>query len=130
MARPMTGSVTKHVGKDGRIYRSLRFTAYGKRRRVPLGAVSAEDAETALRHTLADVERGTWTPPAAIEAPPEPTAAPTFHEFAEEWWTLTKDRLSPNTQADYWWRLTVHLIPYFGEMPLGAIDFEQIERYI
>jgi integrase len=130
MPRPTTGSVTKHIGKDGRVYRSLRFTAYGKRRRVPLGAVSAEDADTALRHTLADVERGTWTPPAAIEAPPEPTAAPTFHEFAEEWWTLIKGQLAENTQADYRWRLEVHLIPYFGETGLDAIDFEKIERYI
>jgi len=36
MARPTTGSVTEHVGKDGRTYRYLRFVAYGKRRNVRL----------------------------------------------------------------------------------------------
>jgi hypothetical protein len=69
-----------------------------------------------------------WKLPAAIEAPPEPTTAPTFHEFAEEWWTLTKDQLAASTQADYWWRLTVHLIPAFGETPLDRIDFKSIAR--
>jgi hypothetical protein len=33
MARPTTGSVIEHKGRDGRTYRSLRFVACGKRRR-------------------------------------------------------------------------------------------------
>jgi len=59
MARKATGAVVEHTCKDGRTYRSLRFTAYGKRRYVSLGSVSAGDAERELRHVLADVERGT-----------------------------------------------------------------------
>jgi hypothetical protein len=90
MARPTTGSITEHVGKDGRTYRSLRFTAYGKRRRVPLGLVSAAEAEAALRHVIADVERGVWRPQ-VVEAPTEAAPVPTFGEFGMEWWTLTKD---------------------------------------
>ena len=129
MARPTKGSVTEHVGRDGLTYRSLRFTAYGKRRRVPLGPVSEADAESALRHALADVERGTWKPQ-AIEAPAEPTAVPAFHEFAEEWWTLAEGQLAKKTQADYRWRLQVHLIPYFGGMALDQIKFATIEGYI
>jgi integrase len=130
MARPTTGSVTTHKGKDGRTYRYLRFVAYGKRQNVRLGPVSEAEAQTALRHTLADVERGNWTPPKAIEPPAEPVAVQTFHAFAEEWWTLRKGQLSANTQADYWWRLTVHLLPYFGPMALDAITFDTVERYI
>ncbi len=130
MARPTKGSVTEHEGRDGLTYRSLRFTAYSKRRRVPLGPVSEADAEVALRHALADVERGVWKPPAAIEPPPDAEPVPTFHEFAEEWWTLNIGRLAAKTQADYGWRLQVHLIPYFGAMTLGAIHFGAIERYI
>ena len=75
MPRPTTGSVTEHVGKDGRTYRSLRFSAYGKRRREPLGPASAEEAATALRHMLADVERGIWSPQ-SVQPSPEPTAVP------------------------------------------------------
>jgi integrase len=129
MARPTTGSVTKHVGKDGLIYRSLRFTAYGKRRRVPLGPVSEADAEKALRHTLADVERGTWRPPAAVETPTE-VEIPTFHVFAEEWWVRNEGRYAAKTRTDYRWRLEVHLLPYFAELRLDAITFDTVERYI
>jgi hypothetical protein len=62
MARPATGKVIEHKGNDGRTYRSLRFTAYGKRRYVSLGKVTIGEAERELRHVLADVERGAWTP--------------------------------------------------------------------
>jgi integrase len=130
MARRTTGSVIEHAGRDGRVYRSLRFTAYGKRRRVPLGAVSSSEAESALRHALADVERGVWMPAPTVEPPNEPPACKTFGEFGMEWWTLTKDQLAASTQADYWWRLTVHLSPHFGDTPLDEITFDAVERYI
>ena len=129
MARPTRGSVTTHQGRDGLTYRSLRFTAYGKRRRVPLGPVSEADAESALRHALADVERGVWKPPAAIEAPAEPASVPTFHEFAEEWWVRNEKRFAAKTRTDYRWRLD-HLLPHFAALHLDAITFDTVERYI
>ena len=128
MPRPMRGSVLEHTGRDGRTYRSLRFQAGGERHRIPLGPMGAAEAERELARVIREVELGTWAPPVAVEAP---SVAPTFREFASEWWTLTKDQLAPNTRADYGpWRLQVHLLPWFGEMPLDAIDFEQVERYI
>jgi integrase len=130
MARKATGKVIEHQGRDGRTYRALRFTAYGKRRYVSLGAVSAGEAERALRHTIADVERGTWQPPAAIEAPPEPESIPTFHQYAEEWWLRNERRLAQKTREDYRWRLESHLLPYFKDHPLDAITFDLVERYI
>jgi hypothetical protein len=130
MARPTTGSVTEHVGRDGRTYRSLRFTVNGKRRRVPLGPVSVAQAERKLWQAIADVERGIDPSGVVEDTPQEAEPAPSFHEFAEEWWTLTKAQLAASTQADYWWRLTVHLVPYFGEKRLDAITFATIERYI
>lgn len=80
-------------------------------------------------HAIADVERGTWRPPEVDEVP-QPEGAPTFGEFGLEWWTLSKDHLAASTQSDYWWRLTVHLAPYFNELRLDAITFAAIERYI
>jgi integrase len=128
MPRRATGSVEEHVGRDGRVFRSLRFTAYGKRRRVALGEVSVAGAERELRGVLADVERGVWRPPAP--PPPEPEGTPTFHEFAEQWWLLNKGQLRPSTKIDYRWRLERHLLPYFAEYPLDAITFDVVERYI
>ncbi len=138
MARTPTGAVVEHEGRDGRTYRALRFTAYGKRRYVSLGALSAAEAERELRHVLADVERGTWQPARAVEAAPEPEPVPTFHEFAEEWWTRNEGRWAHKTVVDYKWRLEKHLLPYFtgvGENPkpnyrLDEITFDTVERYI
>lgn len=130
MARPTVGKVLEHVGKDGRTYRSLRFVAYGKRRFDALGAVSVERAEEKLRHTIADVERGTWKPPAAIEPLAEPIQVPTFHAFSETWWTLNEGEWTDNTRSDYRWRLERHLLPFFGEMPIDQITGATVKRYV
>jgi len=130
MARQATGSIVEHRGKDGKIYRSLRFRAYGKRYTEPLGVVSLAKAEKALEHTMADIERGIWQPPAPVQAPPEPERVPTFHEFAADWWTLTEREWSANTQADYRWRLEAHLLPYFGATPIDQISGTTVKRYV
>ena len=129
MPRPTTGRVLEHVGVDGLTYRSLRFVAYGKRRYVSLGPVSAEAAEQALRHTIADVERGSWEPPRQA-APIEHESIPTFHAFAEDWWLRNEKQLAPSTQLDYRWRLETHLLPFFARHRLDGITFDQVERYI
>jgi integrase len=130
MARKITGAVVEHTGRDGWTYRSLRFTAYGKRRFVSLGPVSGGDAQRELRHVLADVERGTWTPPQPVEAPAEPERVPTFHEFAELWWIRNQAELRPSTRVDYRWRLEKHLLPFFADQRLDGITFDLVERYI
>jgi len=130
MARPVVGSVIEHQGRDGRTYRALRFTAYGKRRHVTLGPVTATEAERELRHVLADVERGVWQARQAPDPPPEPETIPTFGEFATEWWERHKAQYAPKTQEDYSWRLQVHLIDYFGKTPLDRISFDTVESYI
>lgn len=130
MARQVKGAIVEHVAKDGRVYRALRFTAYGKRQFVSLGAVSRGEAETQLRYALTDLERGTWRPPEAVKPPPEVERVPTFHEFAEQWWLRNERQLAPSTQVDYRWRLQNHLLPYFAEYPVDEITFDLVERYI
>jgi integrase len=130
MARKATGKVIEHEGADGRTYRALRFTAHGRRRYVSLGAVSAGEAERALRHTMADVERGTWQPPVGVESPPESEPVPTFHQYAEQWWIRNERQLAANTRANYRWRLETHLLPFFGGLRLDQITFDWVERYI
>ena len=60
MALKPTGGVVEHIGRYGRTYRALRFTACGKRRFESLGPVREGDAQRALRYVLDDVERGIW----------------------------------------------------------------------
>jgi integrase len=130
MARQPTGNVIEHRGNDGRTYRALRFTAYGKRRYVTLGTVTAKAADAELRHVLADVERRKWEPARAVEPPPEAPRVPTFHQYAEQWWLRAKLQLAAKTRTDYRWRLERHLIPAFGETPLDAITIDTVEGYI
>jgi len=127
MARRATGTVVEHRGADGSTFRALRFTAYGKRRYLSLGAVSELDAERQLGHVLADVDRGTWQPPR--QAPAPAAEEPTFHVYAERWWLERERELAPNTQADYKWRLESHLLPFFGEHLLTAITIAEVDRY-
>jgi integrase len=86
-----------------------------------------QKAEAELRHILADVERGLWTPgtgPAA-EAPPSPT----FHEFASEWLESRRAELRPNTLLDYTWQLSNHLLPFFHRHHLAQITVAEVDRY-
>jgi integrase len=130
MARKTSGAVVEHRGKDGRTWRAIRFTAGGKRRYESLGPVSPGEAETALRHVLADVERGTWRPrKEVVQAAAEPERVPTFHEFAEQWWLLNERRLAENTRADYRWRLA-HLLPTFASYRLHEITPRLVDQYI
>jgi integrase len=128
MPRRATGRIVEHHGAHGRTYRALRFTAYGSRRYVSLGPVSAEEAAQALRHTMADVERGAWRPVRAATEPSEPTI-PTFHAFAEEWWVLRESQWAHKTRLDYRWKLEYHLLPRFGHLRLSEIGVADVERY-
>ena len=126
MARKPTGTVVEP--KAGRAW-ALRFRAYGKRRYLTLpNCTSAEEAEAALRHVLADVERGIWQPytPPEVEAPAE---VPTFHRFASEWLRGREGELRPRTVADYEWCLSNHLLPFFERDRLDQIDVAAVDRY-
>ncbi len=86
MPRRSTGGVVLDERRKSPVF-ALRFRAYGRRKFVTLGTVeegwTREKAEVALRHTLADVERGRWNAPDRETAPaPVMAEDPTFHEFA------------------------------------------------
>lgn len=111
---------------------AIRFSAYGKRRYEVLGSPEEgwgrEKAEAALRHVLADVERGIWKPrePRHANAPVE---VPSFHEFASEWFAEAEAGWSELTKVDYRWRLSNHLLPYFAKFRLSEITVEEVDRY-
>lgn len=129
MARKATGQIIEPKGGRGW---AIRFRAYGKRRSITLGTSeegwNRQKAEEALRHVLADVDRGIWQPhqPAPIEAPAE---APTFHEFASEWLSARRPELRPRTTKDYEWALSYHLLPFFKGHRLPAITVAEVDRY-
>jgi integrase len=129
MGRHATGSIVEHDGKDGRVYRALRFRAYGERQYIALGPVSREAAERELRGVLADVERGLWQPDEPAPAPEPVARQMTLHELAEQWWVEREGELRPKTRRDYRWRLEWHLIPFFGQHELWQITIAEVDRF-
>jgi integrase len=134
MARKSTGGVVVDERRKSAVF-ALRFRAYGTRRYVRLGTVdegwTQERAEEALRHVLADVERGIWRPPEPAPEPPdlEVRQDPTFLEFASDWYRANEGTWQPSTRLDYSWQLTDHLLPYFARHRLSQITAAEVDRY-
>jgi integrase len=134
-ARRSTGGVVVDTRRRSPVF-ALRFRAYGRREYVTLG--SANDgwtrakAEDALRHTLADIERGIWRPPdrSPIKSvAPQLPDDPTFHEFASRWFDDNKGGWRKATQVDYLWQLSTHLLPFFAGHHLSEITVAEVDRY-
>lgn len=129
MARPASGSVIRRTRKDGLTSFSLRVTADGERRRIPLG--TEEDgwtdrrAANELENTLALIRAGVWQPPSE----PERLGDPTFHEYATDYLESRRGELADNTYADYLWRLSCHLLPFFAAHKLREIDVQAVDAY-
>jgi hypothetical protein len=86
-------------------------------------------AEAELRHVLARVEAGIWRPEDHKPEPPSAPLAPTFHTFASEWYAARKPELKPKTRIDYEWRLSNHLLPYFGPHRIDQIEVALVDRF-
>jgi hypothetical protein len=85
-----------------------------------------------LSNVLARIRPGVWSPPRP-QPTPEPAEAavmPTLHQYASAWLeakvrgVLGDKPIDANTEADYRWRLTRYLLPFFAEYRLDAIDRE------
>jgi integrase len=130
MARPRKSSVRKETLGDGSVVYWANLTvAVGDRRRVTLGysreGVSEVQACEELRRQEALVVLGKWQDP----RPAEPTGGERlFEPFANEVYAAKKRELADEGRYMRW-ALELHLLPFFGDYPLGAIDLDLIERY-
>jgi integrase len=136
------GQLTTSTLADGTHAFRLRFQAGDRRERVTLherrdcpcgcgGGWTERTARVELENILARVRANVW--PSRLRAArgavsPDSERVPTFHEYAS-WWLTAKTEgvightpIDANTQADYRWRLSVHLLPFFGGYRLDEID--------
>jgi integrase len=138
MSREHTGTITTKTLSDGTRAFYLRFIDKGRRERVTLherrgctcgcgGGWNERTAAVELKNIVARVEAGVWQK-ARPDKPPGQQKMPTFHEYASAWLEAKiagaiGDRpIDVNTQNDYRWRLTKHLLPFFAKYRLDAID--------
>lgn len=131
MPRQATGEILTRMLADGRTMFLMRFRAYGVRRKIKLGT-DAEGwnqtrAENHLTETMDQVRRKVWQPPdTSRSATPND---PTFHEFASGWFARKRGGIKPRTDADYSWKLSNHLLPFFKAARLSEIDVAMVDRY-
>src|SRR4051812_9737360 len=79
------------------------------------------DAGAWLATIQADMTRGVWLDPAAGEM--------TFAELAERWFS-TKIHLRETTKLQYSYILSKHLLPFFGERPIGTITVLDVQTWL
>lgn len=128
--RKPTGQVIERQSQDGATTYSIRFRAYGSRRRMTLGTAAEgwtrERAEDELANIVADVRRGIWQEPDAAPAPSP--RMPTFERYAEAWMKMREPELRPTTAERNRHSLN-HLLKAFGSMQLDAIGPADVSAY-
>jgi integrase len=139
MAQIRSGTILTRTLTDGTRAFRLRFSANGRRELVTLherpgcecgcgGGWDERTARTELGNVLARVRAGVWEPPRPLAAQQARTAAVTFLEYTSRWLqqkadgVLGEKPIDANSYSDYRWRLSCHLLPFFGPYRLSEID--------
>jgi integrase len=131
MARPRGTKLKEHRLSDKSIVFSADVTvAVGDRRHITLGySREGMDRLAALKRLEREEARialDQWDDP----RPAEPTGGnQTFEVYASDWYAAKKRELSARSRKELWWRLTNHLIPFFGPYPLCKIDKKLVKRF-
>lgn len=132
MPRPATGQVIPPKGS--RKSWALRVPYQGGRVFVHLGTPeegwNAERAEQARRDTMDAIRLGVWEPPRKeAAAATEDRSGQTFLSFASEWFEKEQHGWAPRTVKDYRDTLELHVLPWFGELPLTGITIELVDDF-
>jgi len=131
MARPRKAKLKEDRLSDGSVVFWADVTvAVGERRHVTVGhsreGIDRASALRKLRHEELKIAAGQWVDP----RPGGPMGAEiTFQRYASDWFAAKSREVEKNTVADLRWRLTKHLIPFFGDYRLGEIDKQLVKRF-
>jgi integrase len=115
------GSVVRYDGKRGTVWRIKYRDAGGKQIMETVGP-DERQARRMLRHRLTDVERDGYRRPDRIR----------FDAFAARFKSdyLPGRNLKPSTVLDYEGTIDRHLVPFFGEQLVAAIEPADVDAYI
>jgi integrase len=131
MARPRRTKLKEDRLSDGSVVFWADVTvAVGDRRHITIGhsreGIDRATALSKLRHEELKIAAGQWVDP----RPAEPTGAEiTFQQYASEWFVAKGREVEKRTVDDLRWRLTKHLIPFFGAYQLAAIDKQLVKKF-
>jgi integrase len=95
---------------------------------MTLDVATHAEAETALRHVLADVDRGIWKPPTPAPVV-EVQETPTLHVFASAWFADRRaDGLKPRSLEALEWALG-HVLEHLAAVPVNEITVDRVDAY-
>ena len=146
MGEAGTGIVEVRELTDGKRAFRLRFMTHGRRELVTLhersgcgcgcgGDWTEPAARNELGNVLARVRAGVWQPSRLQATTRKQASRLTFHEYASDWLqakaegVLGEKPIDTSSYADYRWRLSCHLLPFFGSYPLVRIDRAMCLRF-
>jgi hypothetical protein len=119
-------ALIRYEGKRGAVWRVKFHDATGRQVMETLGREAdgwtQRKAERALGARLAEVEQTRWRKPERL------TFAAFAARFEQE--VLPARNLKPSTLIDYTTTLRLHLVPFFDETELAAIEAADLDRYI
>lgn len=131
MARPRRAKLNENRLGDGSVVFWADVTvAVGDRRHITLGhSRDGTDRASALRKLRQEelkTAAGQWVDP----RPAEPTGAQiTFQQYASDWFAAKSREVQKRMVDDLRWRLTKHLIPFFGDYQLAEIDKQLVKKF-
>jgi integrase len=79
------------------------------------------DASAFLATIETDLLRGDWNDPRLNGVP--------MHDWAQQWFETTA-HLKPKTRVEYESNLRNHVLPFFGDRPVGAIDAVGVRQFV
>jgi integrase len=72
---------------------------------------------------------GTFTAPQRGGSVAQDAVAPSFHQFASQWFAMIEPELRESTADTCKWHLSDHLLPFFQHHRLSDITIAEVDRY-
>jgi integrase len=112
--------VQKRATKSGAVRWDVRYRDRGRGQRKR-SFERKLDAERFARAVETDLLRGDWIDPRRSKEP--------FEEWAAKWMATLATR-KPKTRESYESIVHCHLLPWFGPVPIGAIDYPCVLSFV
>lgn len=94
----------------------------GERITAPATFATRGDAQRWLSAAETDLARGDWHDPRLGDVP--------FGEWAQRWLATKRPKLAESTSDVYDYLLRVHVLPRFGEVPVGRITAVDVQAWL
>lgn len=119
MGRRRSGTVRKL--SSGR-WQARCLGPAGNRVAAPTTFATKTEAQRWLAATETDMAPGDWQDPRLGDVP--------YADWVDQWMAIKEPKLAPSTTALYRTMLRRHIVPRFGESPVGRITAVEVQAWL